>query len=133
MTPSPSKSQGSVISTTAGALLAAEDAFTYLRACQLPASASFKVAVLLSKITAEFKVASDMRLDIFRSFGTEEGGQIRCPPDKLPQLTEALEPLAAEPVEIHARKLPFSIFEGLSISPAHMLALMPFIETEEEE
>lgn len=120
------------IRTTAGTILAAEEALNYLRGCVLPASASFKIAVLLGKIAPEFSAAHNTRIEIFRRFGKESNGRIECPPGSLAELTRALEPLASEPVEIQARKLPYSIFDGVKISPAHMLALMPFIEDEDD-
>lgn len=122
------------LAMTLGDLLGSNDALTELSKARLPAPTAFKIGVLVSRIVPEMAVGHEAKLALFKKYGTESNGQVTVAIEKMPEFEKELAVLLATEVILPVSPLPMSMFTGeLTITPAHVRALLPFIDQEGKE
>lgn len=117
-----------------GEAVAALEPLSRIAGIAMPsAREAFAVARLFGSLRADPDVQGGeaARLAMFSKYGEKKDGKLHVGADKLPLLIAEYRPIAERKIEFLLAKLPLSILDSIGpVSPAEMLALQPFLETE---
>lgn len=122
-------------------LLNATETLQKLSQKELKAKLALSIARLLKEAEREIQNFNEVRMNLINKYGekdekgeliTDDKGNCKIIPDGIETFSKELNDLVTTDVEINANKLKLDDLENLDFTPGDMVALEPFIETEEE-
>ena len=109
---------------------------------RMPAKQSFKILRTLKAVNAEYASIEEIQRNMVTNYGKkDENGEFildsknrgyLIADEYQDKVAKELEELMASEVELDCDKININIFDNISLSPSQLLAIEPFIETNEE-
>lgn len=122
-------------------LLNATDTLQKLSQKELKARLALQIARMLKEAEREIQNFNEIRMNLINKYGekgednqliTDDNGNCKINPDEISTFTKELNDVVEMEVEINANKIKLDDLANLDFTPGEMVALEPFIDTEEE-
>jgi len=110
-------------------VLQAESALRKLATTSLPAVTAFHVSRLLKEVNEHYRQSKEIEMKLFEKYGVSDGkGNLQVLPVNEQLFKKELVELLAIEVEVSAKALKIEQLESVSLTPAEIFALEPFLE-----
>ena len=107
----------------------------------LKAKLAWQVSRLLKAVDKEVQEFNETRMELIKKYGekdesgeliTDDKGNCKIITENVEKFSAELNELVASEIEINANKIKMDDLENIDFTPSEMVALEPFIETNEE-
>lgn len=123
-------------------LMAVKPVLQELANTKMPAKKSFQVLRTLKAVDAEYASIEEVQRNMIMNYGkkddqgefvlNEEGTGYLIAEEHRAAFAKEMNELATSEIELDCAKLDIEFFDGMDLTPNQLMAIEPFIDTEEE-
>jgi len=117
------------IKLTVNDLLAAKAAIARMVGLKMPGRAGYWLARLDAKLTPEWRVVEEKRMELVQKHGeTDDKGTTKVPPEKLKDFIAEYNVIGGESIEVDLQPIWLSVLADCEIPVGDMMAIEMFIK-----